>query len=93
MEMDTVLLLVPVILIVAVAIPFFSAVGATWRYYRGPTEVTCPRTTEPATVRLGTCRAAFTAAVGSPDLKVKNCSLWPKFAGCDQKCVEGVTRL
>ena len=94
MDMDTVLLLIPVLLIVAVAIPFFTLVKSNWRFYRRVTEVTCPISEERALIQLGACRAAFSSAMGVPAFRVKGCSVWPVVGRrCGQKCVEAVTRV
>ena len=94
MDMDTVLLLIPVLLIVAVGIPFFTVVGTSWRHSRRLAQVTCPKTEEPGLIQLSACRAAFSSTINMPSFRVKDCSVWPVVGRrCGQKCVESVPRV
>ena len=58
-----------------------------YRQYRYRKVITCPQTQGLAEVILDSGRAALGAAGGRPVIRVKNCSLWPKRKGCDEKCV------
>ena len=58
-----------------------------YRRYRHRKVITCPETHGVAEVNLKTRLAVLGAAFGRPSLRVKNCSLWPKKTGCDEKCV------
>jgi hypothetical protein len=54
--------------------------------YRHKKIVTCPEEQAPAEVSFDAPRAALGAALATSMLRVKGCSLWPKRAGCDQRC-------
>ena len=55
--------------------------------YRRRKVITCPETHSLAEVNIKAGLGALGAAVGQPVIRVKDCSLWPKRQGCDQKCV------
>ena len=75
--------------IVAFGLVFVVAPVAidTYRQYRYRKVITCPEAHNLAEVNLNAGVAALGAGVGRPLLRVKNCSLWPKRKGCDEKCV------
>jgi len=56
--------------------------------YRHKRTVTCPEEHVPAEVSIDAPRAALGAALATSMLRIKRCSLWPKRAGCDQRCVK-----
>ncbi|HWP60233.1 MAG TPA: hypothetical protein VNL14_20230 [Candidatus Acidoferrales bacterium] len=58
-----------------------------YRRYRPTRVVTCPETGGPAEIETLALRAAFQSLVGTPRLRVKNCTLWPKKKGCGQACL------
>ena len=62
---------------------FFDA----YRKYRDRKLVTCPQTHGVAEVDIKAGLGALGAAFGQPVIRVKNCSLWPGRAGCDEHCV------
>jgi hypothetical protein len=75
----------------------FSAVGFLWvlpayRRYRGKRIVTCPETREPAAVEVDAAHVAASAWGGRLDLRLKDCSCWPKKADCGQECLAEVER-
>ena len=55
--------------------------------YRFRKVINCPETRGLAEVNLNARLVALGAGVGRPVLRVKNCSLWPKRKGCDERCV------
>jgi hypothetical protein len=59
--------------------------------YRGAWTVECPDTETTAALQLDTKTAVLTAALGKPQLRVKDCSHWPEHAGCDESCLGGET--
>jgi hypothetical protein len=58
-----------------------------FRRYRYQKVITCPEACSLAEVSLEAGQAALGVAVGRPVLRVRNCSLWPKRKGCEEKCV------
>jgi hypothetical protein len=55
--------------------------------YRKTRNVTCPEEAKRAAVSIDARTAALTSAWGRPNLRVKNCSLWPQKSGCAQGCL------
>ncbi|HXG91047.1 MAG TPA: hypothetical protein VNN73_01600 [Blastocatellia bacterium] len=81
--------LILVIVIVSFAALYFVvpfAVGAYMKY-RGKMVVTCPETQKPAGVEVDVKHAALTAAVGQPELRLKDCTRWPERKDCGQECL------
>ncbi len=58
--------------------------------FRSTRLVTCPETKEPAGVRLDARHAAVTAALGDPDLRLKECTRWPERRNCGQECLKQI---
>ena len=54
--------------------------------YRARRQLRCPHTGLMADVELDARHAAFTAIPGPPDVRVRDCSLWPDERHCDQAC-------
>jgi len=53
--------------------------GATfYRRFRGRRLVTCPATKKPAAVTVDASKAAVSAALGEPRLRIQDCSCWPQ---------------
>jgi hypothetical protein len=78
-----------VIAIVAFAILSFivpPTIGAILRY-RGKRVITCPETRHAAGVDVDVKHAALTAAIGNPDLRLRDCSRWPEHRDCGQECL------
>jgi len=65
-------------------------VARAYLKFRGARVVTCPETKAPAAVELDARHAAFTAAFGEPDLRLKDCSRWPQRRECGQECLEQI---
>ena len=55
--------------------------------FRGRRMVRCPETGLVADVALDARHAALTAVPGPPDVRVKECSLWPDREDCEQRCL------
>jgi hypothetical protein len=55
--------------------------------YRGSQVVTCPETKLPTNVEVDWLHAGLTSTVGPPDIRLQNCSRWPKRAQCGQECL------
>jgi hypothetical protein len=55
--------------------------------YRGKRVIICPETRKPAAVVVQAARAAFTAARGEPELRLKSCTRWPERQDCGQECL------
>jgi len=62
-------------------------IADTFRRYRCSRNLTCPETGGQADVGIDASRAAFTSAFGPPQLRAKNCSLWPEKEKCAQDCL------
>ena len=60
------------------------------RIYRGTRVVTCPDGLGPAAVELDRRRAAFTASLGRPWVRVRRCSRWPAHRLCSRECLAGI---
>ena len=58
--------------------------------FSGKRLITCPETHRPASVRLGTPRAALKILVGPQRLRLSECSRWPERAGCGQECLSQI---
>jgi hypothetical protein len=65
----------------------FRLVVWTYLRYRGTRVITCPETKRPAAVEVNAGRAAVTAPLGKPGLRLRSCSRWPERGGCDQACL------
>lgn len=75
--------------IVAVALVYvlLPVVGEVFLRFRAKRQLRCPETGTNAEVGVDARRAAFTAAIRQPLLRVKSCSLWPERLGCGQHCL------
>lgn len=62
---------------------FARAIGR----YRGARTVTCPETKLPVLVEVDAVHAAFTGALGQPDLRLQACQRWPIKQDCGQECL------
>jgi hypothetical protein len=76
----------------AIALPLlvFLIIAAVYLKFRGKRIVTCPETGKPATVEVDARRAAATALLGEPSLRLKSCSRWPERKECGQECLEQI---
>lgn len=66
--------------------PFFAGLGF-YEKYRGARAVTCPENHQQVAVGLNALHAAATGLVGSPKLRVVECTRWPEHADCGQECL------
>jgi hypothetical protein len=62
-------------------------IARTYGTNAGTHVITCPAAEQSVAVELGAWHAARTAAFGTPELRVDNCSLWPERRNCDQACL------
>lgn len=76
--------------ILAVLSLLFHFVVQPYRRYRETRVITCPETQRPAAVKLNAAHAAFTAAVGHPDLRLEDCTRWPERQDCGQECLSEI---
>lgn len=67
-------------------IPVAVLVVRAYRSNRHARVVTCPETHRPAAVRFDAGHAAFTAATGETELRVRSCALWPEHGSCGRDC-------
>jgi len=72
--------------LVAVVFVLAPVVGGVYAQFRVKRWLRCPETRIPACVGLDARYAALTAAFRQPLLRIKSCSLWPRRAGCAQRC-------
>lgn len=56
--------------------------------YRRKKIVTCPEEHVSAEISFDAPRAALGAALGTPMVRVQDCTFWPKRARCDQRCAK-----
>jgi hypothetical protein len=80
-----------VLVIVAgiIAILLVRQALAWWRY-RGQRVIVCPENKLDAGVVVDAGRAAATALLGAPELRLASCSRWPEKAGCGQECLSQI---
>lgn len=55
--------------------------------FSGLRPVTCPENGKRELVEVDATRAAFTNAVGRPEIRLQNCSRWPLKQDCGQECL------
>jgi hypothetical protein len=78
-------LVLPVILLIAIAYVLVPVGLAMATRLREPRSVPCPLAGRDATIRVR--RAGLAEAFARPSLRhVADCSLWPERAGCPQPC-------
>ena len=56
--------------------------------YRRPRLVRCPETGTKAWVEIDAPHAALTAAIGAPQVRAKECSLWADRGACAEECLK-----
>jgi hypothetical protein len=62
--------------------------GSVYVRLRAPRWLRCPETHMPAAVAVDARHAAWTALWSRPYLRIRSCTLWPRRAGCAQRCSE-----
>jgi len=72
--------------LIAVVFVLAPVMGGVYLRLRGKRWVRCPETDLPAAVGPDAGYAALTAAFGEARVRVKSCTLWPRRAGCAQRC-------
>jgi hypothetical protein len=72
--------------LVALVFVLVPVAGGAYLRLRGLRLLRCPETRMPAAVGLDAAYAAWTAAFRRPLLRVRSCTLWPRRAGCAQRC-------
>jgi len=82
------LLLLALVAILAL-IPL-TLIARAYFIVRGARLVTCPETKQPAAVEVDATRAAVTALLGGPALRLRDCSRWPGREGCGQECLREI---
>ena len=58
--------------------------------FRGQRLVTCPENAKPAAVDVDAKRAGAEALVGTPHLRLSECSRWPEKRDCGQWCLKQI---
>lgn len=89
--MQTAFVLIGVILAVGVLYVLVPVVYAAYRRASCNAMIRCPETGRSAALQFDTGHAAWTAALGTPKLRVENCSLWPERKDCEQRCLQTLT--
>lgn len=78
------------LLVLAVCLVFlmpFLLGTEVYKRYSGTRVVACPEIHRQVAVDLNAVRAARTALVGKPSLKIAGCTRWPERADCGQECI------
>jgi hypothetical protein len=60
--------------------------GSEYVRLRAPRWLRCPETHMPAAVAIDARHAAWTALWSRPRVRIRACTLWPRRAGCAQRC-------
>ncbi len=79
----TILSAITVLAIVYVLLPVALT---TFARFRRQQSLRCPEASREAGLLFDPGRAALSACLGRPSLRVRNCSLWPARRGCGQQC-------
>ncbi len=58
--------------------------------YRGARVVKCPENQKTEAVKVCAGEAAFSAAIGNPQLHLSECTRWPEMKGCGQDCIKQI---
>lgn len=58
--------------------------------FRGSSLVTCPETHQPAVVEVDAKSMGMQAILGSPCLRLSECSRWPMRENCGQDCLKQI---
>ena len=89
----TILTLLTIVLLAVVAGWFLSRVipaVQTYFTYRGKRLITCPESLTKEVVDVAARKAATSAIVGEPVLRLDQCSRWPERHDCGQECLRQV---
>jgi len=83
----SVLSLIPVFFVLALALPAAWALGRVYRRSRGERQISCPEAGQLATIAEDARHAVAMHALGETNRRVKSCSLWPERRACEQACL------
>jgi hypothetical protein len=72
--------------LIIVVFELLRSVGA-YRKFRGDRIISCPENHQPAAMRVAAAKAAVQATIGTPRLRLSECSRWPERAGCGRECL------
>jgi hypothetical protein len=86
---DVAEILIAAIVVTGLAIVVAPVALGKARDVRGARSLRCPKLGCYAAVEFKTLGAVLGALGGRESLKVKDCSLWPTFRGCEERCLEG----
>src|ERR1041384_2571745 len=77
---------------IALGLLIFFSVPALRPYFsfRGKRLITCPESHKPAAVEVAAGKAARTALLGDPTLRLNQCSRWPERQDCGHECLQQV---
>jgi hypothetical protein len=77
--------------IVSATVLVLGGVAAfTYLRYRGARFVKCPDNRKIEAVTLDAGKAAFCAAIGNPQLELRECTRWPEMKDCGQECLRQI---
>jgi hypothetical protein len=80
-----------VVALLALALGYLLFRGLrTFFKLRGKRLVTCPENQKPAAVDLDASHLAKEAILGTPPLRLSECSRWPERQGCGQECLRQI---
>ena len=85
--MENSLIVMASVIVLGILYVVVPAVFHTYRLCRGRTAVRCPETQGCAEIGIDAPHAAFCSAFGRPQLRVKQCTLWPEQMGCAGRCL------
>jgi len=87
--MDSAEILIAAVVAAGLAIVAVPVAIGKIREVRGTRSLPCPEAGSYAAVRVDARGAALGAIAGRDRLRVKSCSLWPAFQGCEERCLKG----
>lgn len=86
--MDSPIFLIAAIIAFGVFFVVLPVAFDAYAQYRRRKVVRCPEEGALAEISFDAPRAALGAALGTPMLRVRACTLWPKRAHCEQRCLK-----
>ena len=88
--METLWMLIGAVILLGVFFVVLPRFTYFFKHYRKKRVIRCPETGMLVEVDLDPYLAACSSPFGTPLLRVKNCTLWPKKKDCDQACLSNV---
>jgi hypothetical protein len=88
--MNTVVLIVLIAVALVMVAAVVRAAVVVFRRYRGPMSVTCPETHAPVGVEIDRNQVFLTTLFGKPDLRLRDCTRWPRREKCQQACLSQI---